>query len=212
VSADDVPRCPGCSSPLCEDCRGPLGATCRLTVCSEPVYRALRCQEHYESWRASLRTGPSRADWTGAQPTYRAMHKRVERARGKASTHQCASCPDPARQWSYDETDPAPIEGTENGSTVRWSTDVERYRPLCLSCHKRTDNRVRRDEGRWNPRPLIGTANPRAKLTTDQVREIRRRAAAANQRLNVSALSREFGVCRGSIDRVLDGRSYRDVA
>lgn len=217
MSADDVPRCPGCSSPLCPD-HGLVEDACTIEGCEKPRKARGWCSMHEARIRRHgdphmVKRGPLRADWVNdAAISYRGMHSRVVRSRGKASEHPCSACTCPAEQWSYDETDPAPLVGVQNGSTVRWSADVERYRPMCRSCHKRADNGVRKAEGRWNPRTAIGTANPRAKLTADQVREIRRRAAETSSRLNVSALSREFGVCRGTIDRVLDGRAYRDVA
>lgn len=217
MSADDVPRCPGCSSPLCPD-HAPAKDTCTINDCNKPQKTGGWCSMHEARIRRHgdphiVKRGPLRADWVDDTAiSYRGMHNRVARTRGKASEHPCSGCTAPAEQWSYDETDPAPLEGVQNGSTVRWSADIDRYRPLCRSCHKRADNTVRQAQGRWNPIALTGTANPRARLTESQVREIRRRAAAATERLNVSALSREFGVGRRTIDRVLDGRSYRDVA
>ena len=48
-----------------------------------------------------------------------------------------------------------------------------------------------------------------AKLTADQVREIRRRHAAGEVR---AALAREFGVWQSTVDKIVERRSWRHVA
>lgn len=218
MSGDPL-TCPGCESVLCEDCRGPLGRTCVIDTCARPPASraATMCRMHQER---SLRTGRPEIDsrrgaanenWTGDQVTYRALHKRLARARGKADQYTCVDCGRPAQQWAYDNTDPNPRESMQNGSLVQFSNDLNRYQPMCRRCHKNHDNNDRVSSGRpWNKQTARGTANARAKLSPDQVREIRRRAQES-PRVNVSALSREFGVARGSIDRVIAGLSYQDV-
>jgi hypothetical protein len=48
-----------------------------------------------------------------------------------------------------------------------------------------------------------------AKLTLSQAREIRARRADGERALD---LAREFGVCRGAVDNVVSGRSWREPA
>lgn len=68
--------------------------------------------------------------------SYRAAHKRIERARGRATEHAC-SCGDRAAQWAYDGTDPNEL--TERG--LAYSLDVMRYVPMCVPCHTAFDRR-----------------------------------------------------------------------
>jgi len=51
-----------------------------------------------------------------------------------------------------------------------------------------------------------GERNPRAKLTADQVREIRRRYAAGG--ITHLALAAEFGVAKGTVTCVLNGQNW----
>lgn len=70
--------------------------------------------------------------------TYRAVHQRLTRQRGKASGHTCP-CGAPAEQWAYNHTDPAPLSQEWNGKTVTYSADLDRYDALCRGCHVRRD-------------------------------------------------------------------------
>lgn len=44
-------------------------------------------------------------------------------------------CTAPAAVWAYDGADPAVLVDVRRG---RYSLDLDRYRPLCRSCHCRT--------------------------------------------------------------------------
>ena len=70
---------------------------------------------------------------------YRAAHSRVERARGKASSHRCADCPGAAEHWSYDHSDPDEVQGPYQGTWKSYSMDVDRYEPRCVKCHRAFD-------------------------------------------------------------------------
>lgn len=63
-------------------------------------------------------------------------HKRVRRARGKASAQQCVRCPAQAYDWAQVHT--------EDGTDI-WAD----YVPLCRSCHIRYDR-----DARWNAESL----------------------------------------------------------
>jgi hypothetical protein len=105
------------------------------------------CAHHYGKW------------WTHGDPNwvrtpaanYRAAHRAVVKARGKASEHLCAVCAGPARDWSYDGLDPNDLTGNCDGHELNFSLDIDRYEPLCTRCHKRRDTQVlrqsRRDRG-----------------------------------------------------------------
>ena len=78
-------------------------------------------------------------------PTYRAMHLRLDQARGKASEHPCADCGGPATEWSYDGQDPMALVGTKNGSRVTYSLNPIHYDPRCTPCHRAFDAAQRRE-------------------------------------------------------------------
>lgn len=73
--------------------------------------------------------------WTGDHASYDAIHQRLRALRGRASGHECVDCAGPARQWSYDHTDP-----NERLSDLGpYSVDLAHYHPRCVSCHKSFD-------------------------------------------------------------------------
>jgi hypothetical protein len=75
------------------------------------------------------------------EPTYYAMHQHLWAVRGKASAHPCVRCGKQAQDWAYDNTDPDERRDTKrNGSA--YSLDVERYQPMCKSCHIAGDHAV----------------------------------------------------------------------
>jgi hypothetical protein len=90
-------------------------------------------------YRPEPRRGPATHAWRGDAVTYKDMHARVVRARGRASEHACVDCGKPARHWSYDHADPA-----EKSAPKGWaySLDVAHYEPRCVPCHKRFDLEV----------------------------------------------------------------------
>ena len=72
--------------------------------------------------------------------TYEAVHQRIAAKRGKARAQRCAECGAPARSWAYDHSDPEELRQEYKGIVVAYSLDLERYQPLCDSCHTRRDN------------------------------------------------------------------------
>lgn len=81
---------------------------------------------------------PSGADhmqWRGDDVSYFAVHERIKRRLGSARNHPCISCEGPAGHWAYDRTDANELRD----STGPYSTDLNRYQPMCVSCHKRMD-------------------------------------------------------------------------
>ena len=75
---------------------------------------------------------------------YVAAHSRVRRERGKAKYHGCTDCGAPAREWSYDHTDPDEV-ADEKGRP--YSLKPEHYSPRCVPCHRAFD---RCEEARVN--------------------------------------------------------------
>lgn len=81
---------------------------------------------------------PTRSDnprWTGDMATSEAVHQRLRKWRGPASTHRCVECGEQAAHWSYNHD--APDERiAERGA---YTTDLSYYSPRCVPCHKRFD-------------------------------------------------------------------------
>lgn len=79
----------------------------------------------------------------GDHPTYEAAHFRVAYFRGKATDQQCAFCGKRATDWAYDHTDPAELPRRTDPALGKlhgpYSVDLNRYIPLCKSCHKLFD-------------------------------------------------------------------------
>lgn len=69
--------------------------------------------------------------------TYTTVHKWIARDRGPAKTYPCAHCGSPAADWAYDYTDLNPLFDPRCNSP--YSTDVNRYTPLCKPCHRQYD-------------------------------------------------------------------------
>jgi transposase-like protein len=78
---------------------------------------------------------------------YHPKHKRVYRARGKASEHACVDCSGPAEDWSW-------VHDTD-GSDLN-----EHRQPRCRRCHKAYDGQT-------------GENKPNAKLSWAKVDAIR---------------------------------------
>ena len=86
---------------------------------------------------------------------YSYAHKKVSRARGKATDYTCEDAhpgqPHQAAQWAYVPGDTHEQTGlrttTKNGVTstyvIAWSANVWAYVPLCGPCHALRDREVR---------------------------------------------------------------------
>ena len=71
---------------------------------------------------------------------YGAAHGRLNQDRGRAKTHACIDCSNPAQHWSYNHDDPDELIAyglSANG--VAYSLDPSHYSPRCVPCHKRFD-------------------------------------------------------------------------
>lgn len=68
-------------------------------------------------------------------PTYGAIHLRLNREAGAARHHMC-ECGQPAEQWAYQHTgDPELVD--EQGR--HYSADLDDYEAMCRSCHNKFD-------------------------------------------------------------------------
>lgn len=73
--------------------------------------------------------------------TYRTLHQRVAKERGKAAEYSCRDCNNPAAQW-------ATVHGTDG------TDPYEHYVPLCLSCHNVYDGVADKVRAALQGRPL----------------------------------------------------------
>lgn len=114
-------------------------------------------------------------------PSYDVWHHRVTKALGSASGYACVDCGQPAQDWS----------------TVNLSSDDvrARFQPRCRKCHRHYDGGA-------------GEGNPRAKLTTAKVRELRARRADG---LTYRQLAAEFGISDVSACAAVNGRTWAHV-
>jgi len=113
-------------------------------------------------------------------PEYKRIHRELSLYRGPASDHNCIDCKKDASQWSYNHgSDPLILEN---------------YFPRCEPCHRKYDFQV--------------NGNHMAKLTDDQVREIRKRYHSGETR---KELSKIFGVAPSTIANVALRIKYKNV-
>jgi len=124
----------------------------------------------------------ARAARQAANPSYAVWHRRVTKARGPASGYPCVDCGRPAQDWS-----------TANPS----SDDIwVRFQPRCRSCHRHYDG-------------AAGDGNPRAKLTSGKVRELRARRADG---LTYRQLAAEFGISDASACAAVNRKTWAHVS
>lgn len=114
----------------------------RCSVCDREVTKLRRgmCNAHYERQRLTgdaLADKPVRA-WGADDVGYGAVHVRLRRTKGHASTFACVQCGDQAEEWAYMGGSSA--ERQEKG--LPYSTDLSTYQPMCKRCHRAKDKRV----------------------------------------------------------------------
>jgi len=74
--------------------------------------------------------------------SYRGVHKRLRRLRGRAAEHACVGCQGQAQEWSYDHTDLDEVRVLHRGRVVALSANVMEYSPRCAACHRFYDQAV----------------------------------------------------------------------
>lgn len=102
------------------------------------------CRGHYQRWylNGSAGTGPIKQYSRGDQIGYRAMHFRIEAARGKATGYECAcGCGGMANDWALRPEATEVLWERKPGNTweTPYSLDIENYLPLSRACHRRID-------------------------------------------------------------------------
>lgn len=132
---------------------------CTVDTCRKPAKGHGMCAMHYSRWRRwgdphverERPKGERNHNWKGDGAGYVSVHNRIRRAKGKAGAYACVECGGQARQWAYDYADPSELVD-EKG--LRYSTDPDRYEPMCASCHKVRDLAAR-EERRMRPEVIF---------------------------------------------------------
>jgi len=120
--------------------------TCTIEECDRPYATRGLCGTHYMRLRMHgdphtvlptyQPTGEASPSWVGDDASYSTVHWRL-RHRQPAKNESCRHCGGPASDWAYDHQDPNE-KVSERG--LPYSTDLNRYMPLCRLCHKTFDN------------------------------------------------------------------------
>jgi hypothetical protein len=117
------------------------GDPCSVDGCARPYRSKGLCDAHYQRLQDSGE--PGRAEIAARHPIdpdnpdYLHAHYRVRVARGRADTHVCGGgCGKTAQEWAYDNADPHELTDPKGRP---YSKNIEHYRSLCRSCHRRFD-------------------------------------------------------------------------
>lgn len=115
--------------------RLPNVGKCSVDGCEKPMRKLEFCANHYAMQYAHGEIRDWHYKW--GQGGYSPSHRRIYKARGKASSHRCVDCGTQAGEWSYDGSDPNEILDDRG---IAFSRDVNRYSPRCVSCHRVFDD------------------------------------------------------------------------
>jgi hypothetical protein len=188
--------------------------SCNVDGCGEPHKAKGFCSEHYYAWRRHgdplarcERTEPGALlEWLHRNSAYQA--------------DECLLWPFAVYPNGYGHIAHEGVETTAHRVMCRIAhgdppqPEMEaahscNVRPCCNPRHLRwaTKQENMDDMERFGTRPE-GERNPRAKLTADDVREIRR----LKGRIDQSALGARFGVTKSTVSLIQLGRTWRSVS
>ena len=136
---------------------------CSIDGCAKRMHAHKLCPMHLERFKKHgdplfVNTVTGRP-LKGDVPSFAAIHKRLARKRGPARNFDCVDCGGRAAEWSYRGGCPGELKGLVRGSVVPYSTDLDRYVPRCVRCHrifdKAGEGRTRDEGGRF-----VSVVNP----------------------------------------------------
>lgn len=154
-------------------------------VCKRCGKEALVCEggKGFCSRSCALKNTSS-GTWKGDDASYGSFHDRVRNYRGRPTS--CVwGCQSDAYDW-------ASLTGDHK--------NIDDYAAMCRRCHRRYDfARASMEQG------FAGFAPQRAKLTLDQVRELRRRRGDGEKLKDLAA---EYGVRTSTLSQIVNGKRW----
>jgi len=108
------------------------GAICDVDNCGRPAKGRGFCDQHY---KRVMRHGDPTVRLRNYVPegqSYKSIHRLLKSLHGPARLHACAKCGEDASDWAYDHADPSEYYDDRG---CPFSSDPERYMPLCRQCH-----------------------------------------------------------------------------
>ena len=114
---------------------------------------------------------------------YNIVHKELYKTYGSASDWDCVACGEQAREWSWTHgEDP---------------TSVRSYQARCAKCHKKYDG------------PQIGEKHSQARLTEQDVMDIRRKYAEGVLQWKIAL---EYGLATTYVGKIVRRERWAHVA
>jgi hypothetical protein len=117
---------------------GPNGRPNGKGMCTRHYNRGLQGKSLWTTRPHALRG----REWA----TYHQMHRRIQKALGKASQQSCVDCGGQAREWSYNGSGVKETKGFGTGVSANilmtYSLDINQYDPRCRKCHFAFDKGV----------------------------------------------------------------------
>lgn len=113
--------------------------------------------------------------------TYKDVHARLSRERGKAAEYSCSRCGETARDWAYTNT-AGDLEKVDEESGYRYAGSTEFYEPLCRSCHKKLDLKHNQEHLAWNRESMRTMSQSHRGTSEDYSRAGKARAKAQWER------------------------------
>jgi hypothetical protein len=162
---------------------GGCGKTVLVRAGQVTCSTSCRTRKQHADGVITFHRGADHPAWKGSDAGYQALHNRVMHERGRADhceRRRQAGCRSITYEWAH-------LHGTDPG-------DPQNYISLCKTCHQEYDGQQ-------------GSKHANAKLTDDQVVEIRRRYASGG--VSQQSLADEFGVDQTAISKITLGRTYR---
>jgi hypothetical protein len=127
---------------------------CTVPGCDRPYRSRGMCSTHHARLRVTGDPRPARPighavgeevwSYRGEDAGYVTVHLRLRQTDGPAKYKHCHHCGGSASDWAYDHGDPNE-RLSANGHP--YSTNPERYMPLCRSCHTNFDNQWKKLQG-----------------------------------------------------------------
>jgi hypothetical protein len=111
------------------------GGVCAVDGCEQPLRKREWCASHYAQWKRTGEVRPFEYKWGSGG--YTSTHKWLRRRLGDAADQACVDCGGPAREWSYVG---GGVDERVDERGLAYSRDVSRYRPRCVTCHRRFDD------------------------------------------------------------------------